>query len=108
MNMENVRLSGAFISLAALLLAASPGLAAPVCIDAGDPQCAQQTDDPQPNAGDVAPGVTDDTVGAPPAMSAPAMALPRAVRPPAPVAAPPPPPPPLPKKLLEPDGEDPQ
>jgi hypothetical protein len=81
-------------ALAALILGGGPALAAPVCIDAADPQCAAQTDDPQPNVGDVAPGMMEGVIAAPPAMNAPAMAAPpRAAKPtplpPAPEPAPP-------------------
>jgi len=82
----------AALAMFAVLLAGGSAIAAPVCIDALDPQCAKQTDDPQPNVGDVAPGMTDSSGAAPPAMSAPAMAAPRAYQPtplpPAPEPAP--------------------
>jgi hypothetical protein len=86
-NRMNLRLAAA---LAAIVLGGGPALAAPVCIDAADSPCAAQTDDPQPNVGDVAPGMMG-VIGAPPAAGAPAMAAPPRATPlpPAPEPAPP-------------------
>jgi hypothetical protein len=89
MNSMNLRLAAA---LAALVLGGGRALATPVCIDAADPQCAEQTDDPQPNVGDVAPGATDSGAGPLPSPRLPAM--PRAVVPALPALPPLPPAPP--------------
>jgi hypothetical protein len=80
MNRTDLRLPVACAALA-MLFAGGSALAGPVCIDPLDPQCAKQTDDPQPNVGDVAPGMTGGGIAVPPAMSAPAMAAPRAYKP---------------------------
>jgi hypothetical protein len=109
MNVEKFRTAAA---LAALLAAGGPAAAGPVCIDPIDPQCAKLSDDPQPTAGDAAPGMLDGSLAAPGSGGAPILRA----RPPAAAAAPmiapdpapPPPPPPEGKEPLEPGDDAPQ
>jgi hypothetical protein len=89
MTRHSLQALAAATALTALIGGAGPSSAGTVCIGGAGPGCPQLTDDPQPNVGDAAPGMTGSGASAPamaPAEAAAPMLGAKPIMPPPPPA----------------------